>query len=190
LDSRASEYDSFTTPTFSGGFLTSSRSRERAKNRTLQLQNQTLASMSSALPSAVENGEVPLVTIGQHLDLSGNHAVAGFVRLLARCVYALSGGVRRAHLLAPLKGALLKELYTRYAMRRSRYRRLLPYRSICANLHHVSLRLMFTIRMRRYFSLLYCTGTGRVCWYRETCTTGSTRLSPQMCGLSKRLSAR
>ena len=34
--------------------------------------------------------------------------------LYCRCVYALSGGVRRAHLLAPSKGALLKELYTRY----------------------------------------------------------------------------
>jgi hypothetical protein len=31
-------------------------------------------------------------------------------------VYALSGGVRRAHLLAPSKGALLKELYTRHAL--------------------------------------------------------------------------
>lgn len=30
-----------------------------------------------------------------------------------RCVHALSKGVRRAHLLAPTKGALLKELYTR-----------------------------------------------------------------------------
>jgi hypothetical protein len=34
-----------------------------------------------------------------------------------RCVYALSGGVRRAHLLAPSKGALLKELYTRHVLR-------------------------------------------------------------------------
>ena len=30
-----------------------------------------------------------------------------------RCVYALSGGVRRAHLLAPSKGAILKELKSR-----------------------------------------------------------------------------
>ena len=37
-----------------------------------------------------------------------------------RCVYALSGGVRRAHLLAPSKGALLKELYTRYCTLRCR----------------------------------------------------------------------
>jgi amino-acid N-acetyltransferase len=36
-----------------------------------------------------------------------------FVRLLAKCVYAVTGGVRRAHLIPPYRGALLKELYTR-----------------------------------------------------------------------------
>ncbi|KAJ1432259.1 Aspartate/glutamate/uridylate kinase [Ochromonadaceae sp. CCMP2298] len=36
-----------------------------------------------------------------------------FIRLLARCVYALTAGVRRAHLIAPDDGALLKELFTR-----------------------------------------------------------------------------
>ena len=55
-----------------------------------------------------------LVPLGMGVDLSRTTpAVAGFVRLLARCVYALSGGVRRAHLLSPGKGAILKELYTR-----------------------------------------------------------------------------
>lgn len=34
------------------------------------------------------------------------------VRLVARCVHALSGGTRRAHLIPARKGALLQELYT------------------------------------------------------------------------------
>ena len=58
--------------------------------------------------------EQDLVPLGRGVDLSRTSAaVAGFVRLLSRCVYALSGGVRRAHLLSPGKGAILKELYTR-----------------------------------------------------------------------------
>ena len=39
--------------------------------------------------------------------------ISGFVQLLARCVHALSGGVKRAHLITPGSGGLLKELYTR-----------------------------------------------------------------------------
>lgn len=34
------------------------------------------------------------------------------IRLVARCVHALSGGTRRAHLIPAQKGALLQELYT------------------------------------------------------------------------------
>ena len=45
--------------------------------------------------------------------LSPNSSVSGYIRILARCVYALSGGVRRAHLLPATRGALLKELYSR-----------------------------------------------------------------------------
>ena len=40
-------------------------------------------------------------------------AVSAYVRLLARCVYALTGGVKRAHLVPTDRGALLKELFTR-----------------------------------------------------------------------------
>jgi hypothetical protein len=40
-------------------------------------------------------------------------SVSRYVRLLAKCVYALNGGVRRAHLVPTDKGALLKELFTR-----------------------------------------------------------------------------
>jgi amino-acid N-acetyltransferase len=36
-----------------------------------------------------------------------------FLSAIARCVYALKGGVRRAHIIQPDKGAMLKELYTR-----------------------------------------------------------------------------
>lgn len=38
---------------------------------------------------------------------------ASFILLMARCVYALNGGVKRAHLINLKNGALLKELYTR-----------------------------------------------------------------------------
>ena len=78
------------------------------------------ASSSSASSSGAAAGathappEQELVHLGRGVDLSrSSAAVAGFVRLLSRCVYALSGGVRRAHLLSPAKGAILKELYTR-----------------------------------------------------------------------------
>eukprot|EP00597_Dinobryon_sp_UTEXLB2267_P009551 CAMPEP_0170084782 /NCGR_PEP_ID=MMETSP0019_2-20121128/19868_1 /TAXON_ID=98059 /ORGANISM="Dinobryon sp., Strain UTEXLB2267" /LENGTH=599 /DNA_ID=CAMNT_0010300993 /DNA_START=34 /DNA_END=1833 /DNA_ORIENTATION=- len=40
-------------------------------------------------------------------------AVSAYMRLLARCVYALTGGVKRAHLVPTDRGALLKELFTR-----------------------------------------------------------------------------
>ena len=78
------------------------------------------SSSASASASAAAAGathappEQELVHLGRGVDLSrSSAAVAGFVRLLSRCVYALSGGVRRAHLLSPAKGAILKELYTR-----------------------------------------------------------------------------
>ena len=47
------------------------------------------------------------------IDIMNNSAVSAFVRLLAKCVYSLTGGVRRAHLVPTDRGALLKELFTR-----------------------------------------------------------------------------
>ena len=47
------------------------------------------------------------------IDMMSNSAVSAFVRLLAKCVYSLTGGVRRAHLVPTDRGAILKELFTR-----------------------------------------------------------------------------
>lgn len=48
----------------------------------------------------------------EYSDSQTNSLNTNFVRLLAKCVYAVTGGVRRAHLIPPNRGALLKELYT------------------------------------------------------------------------------
>jgi amino-acid N-acetyltransferase len=42
-----------------------------------------------------------------------DNAFSGYMYQLERCAYALAGGVKRAHLVPPYRGALLKELYTR-----------------------------------------------------------------------------
>jgi amino-acid N-acetyltransferase len=45
---------------------------------------------------------------------ASDSALGAFIRVIGRCVYALNGGVKRAHIIsAASQGALLKELYTR-----------------------------------------------------------------------------
>lgn len=45
-------------------------------------------------------------------NVSGNN-LEEYRLMLERSVYALNGGVKRAHFIAPMRGSLLKELYTR-----------------------------------------------------------------------------
>ena len=52
--------------------------------------------------------------LAKEIDYSNNSStISAYVRLLAKCVYALTGGVKRAHLIPTDRGALLKELFTR-----------------------------------------------------------------------------
>jgi amino-acid N-acetyltransferase len=63
---------------------------------------------SSSSPSSGATSSTSTNTGSAHTKLFPD-----FIRLIARSVYALNGGVKRAHLLSPTHGALLKELYTR-----------------------------------------------------------------------------
>lgn len=63
--------------------------------------------------TAAAAGHPHLPVKNNFIDMMNNSAVSAYVRLLAKCVYSLTGGVRRAHLVPTDRGALLKELFTR-----------------------------------------------------------------------------
>lgn len=64
-------------------------------------------------PDAVVNNENKGEVADSNYGNSTSVNASGFLQQLARCVHALLGGVTRAHLIAPVSGCLLKELFTR-----------------------------------------------------------------------------
>lgn len=91
---------------------TSSLRRRRRSSSLSQSKlnsNNSSISSGSGISSGISNGNNNNNSNNENRD--GNSSL--FVHYLARCVHALLGGVRRAHLVPPQSGAILKELYTR-----------------------------------------------------------------------------
>ena len=94
---RNSDFDSFRTTSGSPDGLEAASAPVRNIQMDIGVVSDSAISASAGI-----------VTTGEEHDLA-----ACFLRMIARSVYALNGGVKRAHLIAPNRGALLKELYTR-----------------------------------------------------------------------------
>jgi amino-acid N-acetyltransferase len=73
------------------------------------IQKNTYNFLDSEANNEMKNEETAII---QGTSSNGNTS-SGFLQQLARCVHALLGGVKRAHLISPVSGGLLKELFTR-----------------------------------------------------------------------------
>eukprot|EP01041_Mallomonas_annulata_P009200 gene9200-19071_t len=73
---------------------------------------------SSSTTSSTSSTTTPIprpipIPMYESMGIIGELALEeSFIQVLSRCVYALQGGVNRAHLIPPTRGSLLKELYT------------------------------------------------------------------------------
>ena len=73
------------------------------------IQKNSYNFLDSEANNEMKNEETAII---QGTSSNGNTS-SGFLQQLARCVHALLGGVKRAHLISPVSGGLLKELFTR-----------------------------------------------------------------------------
>jgi hypothetical protein len=94
-------------------FMRKTKRRVKRDSPLPTVESASMVGPAGSAASAVGTDKLTSSSPPPRLYLQQDSSAAGFIRQLARCVYALSGGVRRAHLLPAARGALLKELYSR-----------------------------------------------------------------------------